>query len=139
MQRVEVVAVEAVFHFAYFEEVEPLKSHVGFGESIAPSRLKLCQKLQCGILRSGVHDELSKVAASHLRGVARHKPRRRTADETRHAFHSFVFQQHVAQRVGHGLGLADALSLGKEYLYGKLVAVGIGEKAHLQSRNDEQR
>ena len=45
----------------------------------------------------------------------------------------------MSHAVGHESRVLQSLSIGQEYLYGKLVAVGEGEEAHLQHRHDEQR
>ena len=43
----------------------------------------------------------------------------------------------MSHTVRHGTGALKSLALGKEYLHGKLVAVGIGELSHLQGGEDE--
>ncbi len=43
----------------------------------------------------------------------------------------------MAQAVGHSTGVLQSFALGQEYLDGKLVAVGIGELAHLQVWEDQ--
>ena len=139
VERVEVVAVEAVFQFGHLEIVEPLEAHVGLGEGLAPPRLQVGQQVEGGLLRRGVDDELCVVLAGHLGSVAGHEARRRTADERRDTPDALVLLHDAPERVGHGARVVESLALGHEDLDGQLVAVGIGEESDLQRRHDEHR
>ena len=95
MQRVEIVAIEAVFQFAHFEIVQSFKLHIGIGERLAQLWLILRQEVDCGLVALGIHDELGIVFTSHLGGVCFHKSWRRTADESSDARDTFILLKHV--------------------------------------------
>ena len=132
MQRVKILAIEAVFQFRHLQIVQSLETHIGIRECLAPCGLILRQQFQRGIMRCRIDDKLCIVASRHLWGIAHHESWRRTAHETGDARHVLVFLEHVTQRVGYHTRFSNALSFWHKDLYGKLVAVGIGENAYLQ-------
>ena len=139
MQRVEVVAIEAELQLGHLQQVEALELHVCLGECLRELRLIVGQQVEGGLLRRGVHDELSEVATRHLRGVGGLEAGRRTADERRDARDALVLFDGMAHAVGHEARVLQSFAFGQEYLNSKLVAVGEGEEANLQRRQDEQR
>ncbi len=73
MQRVEIVAIEAIFQFVHLQIVQALELHVGIGERLAQLWLILRQEVECGFIALGVDDELCIVVTSHLGRIGIHK------------------------------------------------------------------
>ena len=139
MQRVEVVAIEAVFQFVDLQIVQSFELHIGIGESLTQLWLIRCQQIDSGLIALGVNNELRIVVACYLGGVCVHETRRGAADKTSNARDTLIFLQHMLYGVGYQFRLCQSLTVRQEYLYGKLVAVGVWEEAYLQRRKNESR
>ena len=137
MQRIEVIAVESVFQFIHLKIVQPLEFHVCIGECLAESGLIRRQEVESSILTFGIDDELSKVITSHLRSIDIHESWRGATDETGNACDAFVFHESAPDGICHETCISQTLSIGKKYLNGKLVTVGIGEESNLERENEE--
>ena len=112
MQRVEVVAIEAILQFGYFEIVQTFELDVSVGERLAQLGLILRQEVERSLIALGIHDKLRIVITSHLGCIGIHESWRRTADKARDACDTFVLCQHMLHRIGNHLGLGHALTLG---------------------------
>ena len=112
MQRVEVVAIEAILQLWHFKIIQTLELDVGVRECLAQLWLILSQQVECSFFVLGIHDKLGIVVASHLGCIGIHESWRRTADKARDACDTFVLCQHMLHRIGNHLGLGHALTLG---------------------------
>ena len=139
VQRVDIVAIETILQFVHLQIVQAFELHVGIRESLTQLRLILRQEVDSGLVALGVDDELCIVVACHLRGVGIHEAWRRTADEACHAGNALILLQHMLHRIGNHLRFGQSLAIRQEYLYGKLVAVGVGEQANLQRGSYQSR
>ena len=90
MQRVEIVAIEAILKLRDFEIVKTLELNISIGERLAKLWLVLRQKVDCSLIALGVYDELRVVCTSHLGCVGIHESWRRTTYETGDACDAFI-------------------------------------------------
>ena len=129
---IRVVAIETVFIGRHGQVVHLLPAHIGIGPVVGVFRCQLVEKFQRSLVALGVHYELGKVLAGNNRSIAGVEARRGATHETRHTSHLVAGLQYGAKFVGNEPCLLQAATLGQVHLHGKLVAVGIGELAHLE-------
>ena len=75
MQRIEIIAIKAVFQFVDLQEIQSFEFHVGIGERLAQLGLILCQQIYSCLITLGIDDKLGIVVACYLGRVCIHETR----------------------------------------------------------------